>query len=83
MIKSWTDDAWEDFEYWVKNDKKKLKRILQIIKDIERNGKENQRRTWNIDWRMYRWKQGRMVMYKIYYTKRAIKDIEKLKNSKL
>ena len=38
MIKAWTEDAWEDFEYWLKQDKKTLKRILQILRDIERNG---------------------------------------------
>lgn len=37
MIKSWTDDAWEDFEYWTRQDKKTLKRILQLLKDIDRN----------------------------------------------
>lgn len=37
MIKSWSDAAWEDFEYWTKQDKKTLKRILQLLKDIERN----------------------------------------------
>ena len=38
MIKSWSDDAWEDFCYWQKQDKKILKRILSLIKDIDRNG---------------------------------------------
>ena len=38
MIKSWTDEAWEEFEYWSKNDKKIFKRILELIKDIDRNG---------------------------------------------
>ena len=38
MIKSWTEAAWEDFIYWQEYDKKMLKRILKIIKDIERNG---------------------------------------------
>ena len=38
MIKSWTDEAWEEFEYWSKNDKKIFKRILEFIKDIDRNG---------------------------------------------
>ena len=38
MIKSWTDEAWEEFEYWAKNDKKVFKRILELIKDINRNG---------------------------------------------
>ncbi len=37
MVKAWTDEAWEDFEYWLKQDKKTLKRILQLLKDIERN----------------------------------------------
>jgi toxin YoeB len=40
MIKSWTDAAWEDFEYWTKQDRKMMKRILQLIKDIDRNGYE-------------------------------------------
>ena len=38
MIKSWSDEAWEDFEYWTTQDKKTLKRILKLIKDIDRNG---------------------------------------------
>ena len=40
MIKAWTDEAWEDFEYWLRQDKKTLKRILWLLKDIERNGNE-------------------------------------------
>lgn len=40
MIKSWTDEAWEDFEYWTKQDKRTLKRILQLLKDIDHNGYE-------------------------------------------
>lgn len=38
MIKAWSDEAWEDFEYWLKQDKKTLKKILTLLKDIERNG---------------------------------------------
>ena len=38
MIKAWSDEAWEDFCYWHEQDKKTLKRILQLIKDIDRNG---------------------------------------------
>ena len=38
MIKSWSDDAWDDFCYWQKQDRKTLKRILTLIKDIDRNG---------------------------------------------
>ena len=40
MIKAWTEEAWEDFEYWTKQDKKTWKRILQLLKDINRNGYE-------------------------------------------
>ncbi|MBQ9493184.1 MAG: Txe/YoeB family addiction module toxin [Oscillibacter sp.] len=38
MVKAWTDAAWEDFEYWTTQDKKTLRRILQLLKDIDRNG---------------------------------------------
>ena len=38
MLKAWTDEAWEDFIYWTKQDKKTLKRILKLIEDIDRNG---------------------------------------------
>ena len=30
------DDAWQDYLYWQKTDKKILKRINQLIKDIQR-----------------------------------------------
>lgn len=36
--KIWSDDAWKDYLYWQKQDKKTLKRINDLIKDIERNG---------------------------------------------
>ena len=32
--------AREDFEYWMKQDKKTLGHILQLLKDIDRNGYE-------------------------------------------
>ena len=38
MIKAWSDEAWQDFEYWTTQDKKTLKRILKLLKDIDRNG---------------------------------------------
>ena len=40
MIKAWTDAAWEDFEYWMRQDRKTLRRILQLLRDIDRNGYE-------------------------------------------
>jgi toxin YoeB len=33
----WQTNAWEDYLYWQKNDKQKLKRINELIKDCQRN----------------------------------------------
>ena len=33
----WDFDAWNDYIYWQTQDKKTLKRINQLIKDISRN----------------------------------------------
>ena len=41
MNKLWTDDGWADYLYWQSQDKKTLKRINELIKDIERNGALN------------------------------------------
>lgn len=38
MNKIWTDEAWNDYVYWQGQDKKTLKKINQLLKDIERNG---------------------------------------------
>ena len=38
MIKSWDNDAWDDYLYWQTQDKKTLKRINLLLKDIDRNG---------------------------------------------
>jgi len=38
MLKVWTDAAWEDYLYWQSEDKKTLRRINNLLKDIERNG---------------------------------------------
>ncbi len=35
---TFTDDAWDDYLYWQKTDKKTLNRINQLLKDIARNG---------------------------------------------
>ena len=37
MNKQFTDEAWDDYQYWIKNDKKLLNRINQLIKEIDRN----------------------------------------------
>jgi toxin YoeB len=36
MKKVWSDEAWEDYLYWQTQDKKTLKKINKLIKDIER-----------------------------------------------
>lgn len=33
----WDIDAWEEYLYWRKEDKTKLRRINQLIKEIRRN----------------------------------------------
>ena len=37
MKKIWSDKAWDDYLYWQAQDKKTLKRVNQLVKDIERN----------------------------------------------
>jgi len=36
----WTKDAWEDYLYWQKTDKKTLKRINELIKNVQRTPTE-------------------------------------------
>ena len=38
MRKLWTERAWSDYLYWQAQDKKTLRRVNELIKDIERNG---------------------------------------------
>ena len=33
----WEDRAWEDYLYWQTQDKKTLKKINELLKDIQRN----------------------------------------------
>jgi len=37
MIIGFADRGWEDYQYWLVNDKKILKRVNLLIKDIKRN----------------------------------------------
>lgn len=36
MRKIWSDDAWADYLYWQTQDRKTLKRINMLLRDIER-----------------------------------------------
>ena len=38
MRKLWSDDAWKDYLFWQEHDRKKLKKINSLIREIERNG---------------------------------------------
>ena len=36
MKKVWFDEAWDDYQYWLTQDRKTLKRINALVRDIER-----------------------------------------------
>ena len=38
MNKLWADRAWDDYLYWQQQDKKIVRKINELEKDIERNG---------------------------------------------
>ncbi len=40
MKKNWFDKAWDDYLYWQSQDKKTLKRINQLLKDVERSAED-------------------------------------------
>lgn len=37
MRKIFTENAWEDYQHWINTDKKTLRRINNLIKEIERD----------------------------------------------
>ena len=37
MNKLFTDEAWNDYQYWIENDRNILKRVNLLIKEIDRN----------------------------------------------
>ena len=38
MRKLWDEIAWEEYLYWQAQDKRALRKINQLLKDIDRNG---------------------------------------------
>lgn len=38
MTLIWSDTSWEDYIYWQNKDRKTLKKVNEILKDISRNG---------------------------------------------
>ena len=65
----WSDNAWDDYLYWQENDKKMVKRINNLIKDIKRTpysglGKpEPLKHNWSGYWSR-RISQGDRLIYK-------------------
>ena len=41
MNKVWAPEAWDDYVWWQTQDKKTLRRINALVKDIERNGADS------------------------------------------
>ena len=35
---TFTEKAWDDYNYWLTQDRKTLRRINQLLTDIQRNG---------------------------------------------
>ena len=40
MNKMFSDNAWQDFLIWMREDRKTAKKIASLLADIERNGNE-------------------------------------------
>ena len=40
MNKLFTENGWEDYVFWQTEDRKTLRKINLLLKDIERNGNE-------------------------------------------
>jgi len=38
VLTAWYEDAWDDYLWWQTQDKKTLRRINSLIRDIQRNG---------------------------------------------
>lgn len=38
MVLTWDESAWDDYLWWQKEDRRTLKRINSLIRDISRNG---------------------------------------------
>lgn len=60
--KIWSDDAWTDYLYWQTQDKKTLKRINLLIKDLEGNPRVR------VDYKVY-------VSHRITMAKQCVKQI--------
>lgn len=70
MVLMWAEHAWDDYLYWQESDKKKVKRINELIKDIKRSpfegigDPEPLRHNWSGYWSRRIDKEHRLV-YKV------------------
>jgi len=70
MILSWADHAWDDYLFWQKTDKKILKRINCLIKEMQRTpfkgigDPEPLKHTWSGYWSR-RINREHRIIYKI------------------
>lgn len=70
MVLMWAEHAWDDYLYWQESDKKKVKRINELIQDIKRSpfegigDPEPLRHNWSGYWSRRIDKEHRLV-YKV------------------
>ena len=55
MSKIWSDRAWEDYLFWQEQDRKTLRKLNKLIKEIERNPYEGigKPEPLKFDWQVY------------------------------
>ena len=68
MILSFADDAWSDYLYWQQQDKKILKKINRLIKEIERDPFEGigEPEPLKYNWSGY-WSRRITIEYRLVY----------------
>ena len=53
MLLCWTDDAWADYLYWQSQDRKTLKRVNALIRDMQRTPFEGIGKPEPLKWGLY------------------------------
>jgi len=69
MILSFADDAWDDYLYWQQNNKKILKKINRLVKDIQREPFEGigEPEPLKYNWSGY-WSRRITIEHRLVYT---------------
>lgn len=63
----WTHEAWEDYEYWQKTDKAKLKRINRLIQAIKREPYEGEGKPEKLKYRENAWSRRINIEHRLVY----------------